>query len=260
MESALQAERMTNKSFVQHQQHASHSKENKESAKKSAKAPESSSSTKSRRVIINESRNVTTGSKEKQARKNDRMIRSTPSKSSSSVKKSISSSTTSTPSSSLRRAKFKPSTKHHHPLETPKTYCLKIIRNQLLQKLLTIPISIIVLFILKKIFAQHKSLEYFFIWMEQHPNKGMAAYLIIYPFHMLVFLPGTPLVMGAGYIFMIRFGWFWGVSLCSIITLLGSLIGSIMCFLLGRYCMRSSVRRWSKKYPLFDPIDAGTCM
>ncbi len=137
--------------------------------------------------------------------------------------------------------------------------CLKIIQNKLIQKFISIPLSIFIFIIIKKIFLHHQSLEYFFTWMEQHPNKGMAVYLIIYPFHMLLFLPGTPLVMGAGYIFKLRFGWLWGVSLCSIITLFGSLIGSMMCFLLGRYCMRSSVRRWSKKYPLFEPIDAGEC-
>mmetsp|Transcript_5696 Transcript_5696/g.7005 ORF Transcript_5696/g.7005 Transcript_5696/m.7005 type:complete len:451 (+) Transcript_5696:87-1439(+) len=141
-------------------------------------------------------------------------------------------------------------------LQTPKKIVLKIIKNPMVQKIISIPVTLCIFLIVKKVFLQPKSLEYFFTWMEHHPNKGMAAYLIIYPFHMLLFLPGTPLVMGAGYIFKIRFGWVWGVSLCSIITLFGSLIGSIMCFLLGRYCMRGMVRRWSKKYPMFDPIDS----
>lgn len=142
-------------------------------------------------------------------------------------------------------------------VQRPAKCCAKTVQNKMVQKFLSIPITIGIFLIIKKIFLHHQELEYFFTWMEQHPNKGMAAYLLIYPFHMVLFLPGTPLVMGAGYIFKIRFGWLWGVSLCSIITLFGSLIGSIQCFLLGRYCMRSSVRRWSKKYPLFEPIDAG---
>ncbi len=142
-------------------------------------------------------------------------------------------------------------------LQIPKQYLIKLLSNSILQKFLSIPLTILFFLIIKKLFLNHDSLETFFTWMERHPNKGMAAYLIIYPFHMLLFLPGTPLVMGAGYIFKIRFGWLWGVSLCSIITLFGSLIGSIMCFLLARYCIRGTVRRWSKKYPMFDPIDAG---
>ncbi len=142
-------------------------------------------------------------------------------------------------------------------LQKPKHILHKILSNSILQKVISIPLSLLLFILFKKIFLSHHTLEYFFTWMEQHPNKGMAAYFIIYPFHMLLFLPGTPLVMGAGYIFKIRFGWLWGVSLCSVITLFGSLIGSMMCFLLARYCMRGTVRRWSKKYPMFDPIDAG---
>ena len=142
-------------------------------------------------------------------------------------------------------------------MQLPIRIVRKTAQNSMVQKFMSIPVSICLFLLIKKVFLHHKSLENFFVWMEEHPNKGMAAYLIIYPFHMLLFFPGTPLVMGAGYIFTIRFGWLIGISLCSIITLFGSLIGSIMCFLVGRYCMRSTVRRWSKKYPLFDPIDAG---
>lgn len=141
-------------------------------------------------------------------------------------------------------------------MQLPIRIVRKTAQNSMVQKFMSIPVSICLFLLIKKVFLHHKSLENFFVWMEEHPNKGMAAYLIIYPFHMLLFFPGTPLVMGAGYIFTIRFGWLIGISLCSIITLFGSLIGSIMCFLVGRYCMRSTVRRWSKKYPLFDPIDA----
>jgi len=133
----------------------------------------------------------------------------------------------------------------------------KIIRNSILRKISTMPLSILIFLLFKRYFLNPSVLESFFAWMETHPNKGMAAYLIIYPFHMLLLIPGTPLVMGAGYVFKLRFGWLWGVAICSFITLLGSLIGSVMCFLLGRYCMRGIVRRWSKKYPMFEAIDAG---
>jgi len=73
--------------------------------------------------------------------------------------------------------------------------------------------------------------------------------------HMVLCLPGTPLVMGAGFVFKVQYGWLAGVAFCSIVTLLGSLLGSVICFLLGRYCFRTSVRRYSKKYPIFEPID-----
>lgn len=127
-------------------------------------------------------------------------------------------------------------------------------QNPLVQKLLSLVGSIVIIVLLKKL-MRPGLLHEFLIWMENHPIKGLVAYLIIYPLHMVLILPGTPLCMGAGFVFKVQYGWLVGVSFCSMVTLFGSLLGSLMCFLLGRYCFRTSVRRWSKKYPMFDPID-----
>ncbi|KAL3904946.1 MAG: hypothetical protein SGARI_004686 [Bacillariaceae sp.] len=35
----------------------------------------------------------------------------------------------------------------------------------------------------------------------------------------------------------------------------GSTLGAVTCFLLGRYLMRDTVKRWVRNYPLFDAID-----
>jgi len=128
------------------------------------------------------------------------------------------------------------------------------VQNPLVQKLLSLIGSIVIIILIKKL-MRPGLLHEFLIWMENHPIKGLIAYLIIYPLHMVLILPGTPLCMGAGFVFKVQYGWLVGVSFCSIVTLFGSLLGSLMCFLLGRYCFRTSVRRWSKKYPIFDPID-----
>lgn len=132
--------------------------------------------------------------------------------------------------------------------------CARTLQNPLVKKLLSLIGSVVVILLLKRL-MNPDLLHNFLIWMEEHPIKGLAAYMIIYPLHMVLILPGTPLCMGAGFVFKLRYGWIMGVIFGSFITLLGSLIGSIICFLMGRYCFRSSVRRWSKKYPLFDPID-----
>merc|ERR1711862_122629 len=39
-------------------------------------------------------------------------------------------------------------------------------------------------------------------------------------------------------------------------SMTGSLLGSCSCFLLGRYIMRDRVRKWGRKYPLFDAVDS----
>lgn len=138
------------------------------------------------------------------------------------------------------------------------TVCASTLRrtmqNPIIQKVLSLVATLLFMIMLKNL-MKPSLLHSFFIWMEEHPMKGLAAYMIIYPLHMVFILPGTPLCMGAGFVFKLRYGWVVGVTFCSIITLLGSLVGSVVCFLLGRYCFRSSVRRWSKKYPLFEPID-----
>jgi len=130
----------------------------------------------------------------------------------------------------------------------------RTMQNPLVQKLVSLIVSIVVLLLMKRL-MKPSLLHEFLIWMENHPIKGLVAYLIIYPLHMVLILPGTPLCMGAGFVFKVQYGWFVGVSFCSIVTLFGSLLGSLLCFLLGRYCFRKSVRRWSKRYPIFDPID-----
>lgn len=136
-------------------------------------------------------------------------------------------------------------------LQTQITRCVKI---PIVSKFLSFVTSIIAIGILKR-FARPSTLESFLIWMENHPIRGLVTYMIVYPIHMIVLIPSTPLVMGAGFVFKVQYGWVLGVSFCSIVTLLCSLLGSIICFLLARYCFRSRVRKWSKRYPIFDPID-----
>lgn len=129
------------------------------------------------------------------------------------------------------------------------------LNHPLLQKFGSIIFTLLCFFFMRK-FMRPSALEEFLSWMEHHPIKGIIGYALIYPFHMIFFFPGTPLVMGGGFVFKLRFGWVCGVLLCSLVTLFGSLMGSVMCFLLGRYWIRATVRRWAKKYPLFDAIDA----
>lgn len=137
---------------------------------------------------------------------------------------------------------------------TLKSRVLYVLRIPIVNKLISLLMSISVLLLLKKL-VRPSVLQNFLIWMEAHPMRGLVAYMIVYPLHMVILVPSTPLVMGAGFVFKVQYGWMAGVSFCSVVTLFGSLMGSIVCFLLARYCIRSRVRRWSKRYPMFDPID-----
>jgi len=66
-----------------------------------------------------------------------------------------------------------------------------------------------------------------------------------------------PLTLGGGYVYKVTYGWVWGIAAGTIISTAGSLLGSCSCFILGRYIMRDRVRKWGRKYPLFDAIDIG---
>jgi hypothetical protein len=39
------------------------------------------------------------------------------------------------------------------------------------------------------------------------------------------------------------------------VSMMGSALGAVICFLLGRYMMRDMVKKWIRKYPIFDAID-----
>ena len=86
----------------------------------------------------------------------------------------------------------------------------------------------------------------FLTWMQQNPRLGIAVYVIVYALHLVLLFPGTPFVLGAGYVYKTTYGWTLGIILCSFLSLFGSLLGSVGAFLLGRYCIKEWVRsRWS---------------
>lgn len=106
----------------------------------------------------------------------------------------------------------------------------------------------------KRLFGAHL-IEKFLLWVKEHPGTGAAAFVVVYGTCVVLLLPGTPLTLGGGYVYKITYGLVGGVTISTILSLAGSLIGSCTCFILGRYIMRDRVRKWGRKYPLFDSID-----
>lgn len=96
----------------------------------------------------------------------------------------------------------------------------------------------------------------FLAWVQTHPKKGLGAFVVVYACTVVCLLPGTPLTIGSGYIYKAAYGWGVGVAIGSVFSTLGSLLGSVTCFLLGRYLMRDRVQLWVRNYPMFDALDA----
>lgn len=96
------------------------------------------------------------------------------------------------------------------------------------------------------------------LWVEAHPIWGLGAISLIIAGGVVTMVPiGTPLTIGCGFIYRGVYGWKVGIFVATVVSMFGSLLGAICCFLLGRYLMRETVRRWVRNYPLFDAIDIG---
>ncbi|KAL7547087.1 hypothetical protein ACHAWF_010398 [Thalassiosira exigua] len=95
----------------------------------------------------------------------------------------------------------------------------------------------------------------FLLWVKEHPGSGAAAFVVVYGACVALLLPGTPLTLGGGYVYKVSYGWSGGVAMATLTSMAGSLLGSVSCFVMGRYVMRERVRKWGRKYPLFDAID-----
>jgi uncharacterized membrane protein YdjX (TVP38/TMEM64 family) len=96
----------------------------------------------------------------------------------------------------------------------------------------------------------------FLKWVEHHPASGLIWIVILMSIAVVFMIPiGTPLTLGCGYVYKGAYGWVWGITIATLVSMLGSAVGAVCCFLLGRYIMRDTVRKWIRKYPLFDAID-----
>lgn len=99
----------------------------------------------------------------------------------------------------------------------------------------------------------------FLVWVEMNPGWGLGAISIVIAAAVVTLVPiGTPLTLGCGYIYRGVYGWKLGLFVATVVSMAGSCLGAVICFLLGRYLMRETVQHWVRKYPLFDAINVGT--
>ena len=71
----------------------------------------------------------------------------------------------------------------------------------------------------------------------------------------MLFIPGSILTLGSGFIFANVFGLGVGVLMATIAVFIGASAGAIVAFLLGRYLLRDWVKTLTTKYPVFEAID-----
>ena len=101
-----------------------------------------------------------------------------------------------------------------------------------------------------------KGIDAFLEWIQNNAVAGLFLFVLVYFIATVLFIPGAVLTLGAGFVFSSAFGLGGGVALGTISVFLGASLGSIAAFLIGRYLLRDQVGKLTKRYTIFEALDA----
>ncbi|KAL3937440.1 MAG: hypothetical protein SGBAC_007451 [Bacillariaceae sp.] len=99
------------------------------------------------------------------------------------------------------------------------------------------------------------AVEDFLAWIEDNPIVGIFAFIGVYFVATILFIPGSILTLGAGFVFANAFGLGLGVALGTLAVFVGASAGACAAFLIGRYLLRDWVSTLAKKYAIFEALD-----
>merc|ERR1712226_682635 len=99
-------------------------------------------------------------------------------------------------------------------------------------------------------------IQAFLEWIEANPVPGFFIFMVVYLIATVLFIPGSILTLGAGFVFANAFGLGVGVVLGTLSVFFGASAGATIAFLFGRYLFRDSVQGLTKKYAIFEALDA----
>ncbi|CAJ1953677.1 unnamed protein product [Cylindrotheca closterium] len=92
-------------------------------------------------------------------------------------------------------------------------------------------------------------------WCEENPLEGAIIYSVFFIIGVVLFFPGTVLVLGSGFIFSHVYGFGIGVAVAIFVSIVGASTGSIISFWLGRYLFRDCLAPSVQKYKLLKVLD-----
>jgi len=84
-------------------------------------------------------------------------------------------------------------------------------------------------------------------WVSGMGMAGVLVYAVIYAVAAVLFVPGSVLTLGAGFIF----GLAWGI----VAVWFAATVAAAVAFLIARYLAREKVSAWARKNPRFEAID-----
>lgn len=96
----------------------------------------------------------------------------------------------------------------------------------------------------------------FLQWVQQNPIAGIFSFVGVYFVATVLFIPGSILTLGSGFVFANAFGLGLGLVFSTVAVFIGASAGSIAAFLFGRYLFRNWVENISKRYQVFEAVDS----
>jgi uncharacterized membrane protein YdjX (TVP38/TMEM64 family) len=99
-------------------------------------------------------------------------------------------------------------------------------------------------------------IDAFLHWVQENPAPGIFLFMLVYFVATLLFIPGSILTLGAGFVFGNAFSLGAGLLLGTLSVFLGAFSGACVAFVIARYLLRGYMLRLTKKYALFEALDA----
>jgi uncharacterized membrane protein YdjX (TVP38/TMEM64 family) len=99
------------------------------------------------------------------------------------------------------------------------------------------------------------SVESFLEWVKDNPVPGIFLFSVVYFVATVLWIPGSILTLGAGFVFSSAFGLGGGVVLGTCSVFVGASLGATASFLLARYLLRESVSKLTSKYDILKALD-----
>jgi len=98
-------------------------------------------------------------------------------------------------------------------------------------------------------------IQSFLEWIEENPVTGIFAFMGVYFLATVLFVPGSILTLGAGFVFANAFGLGVGLLLGTVSVFIGASFGAIAAFLVGRFLLRDWVKDLAKRYAIMEALD-----
>jgi uncharacterized membrane protein YdjX (TVP38/TMEM64 family) len=118
-------------------------------------------------------------------------------------------------------------------------------------------IAVIALIVVDSLTTGHvrDGLDTFLEWVEENAVAGIFVFTLVYAVATILFIPGSILTLGAGFVFSSAFGLGVGLLIGSLVVFVGAASGALVSFILGRHVGRAWVTRLAQKYSILAALE-----